>query len=159
MAQTISDIKSAYPLPAYNYRVTVLSGGDSPVVSFAEISGLQLNYEPVTYKHGLSFLMGAKIIPGMKQPIKLTLKRGVVKSRDFLHSWLHKTYTEPFYTAKKRDIVIDLCDENGDSVVRWTVQGAMPTQLDAPAFNADGNEVAIESMELVAHGLKVDYDP
>ncbi len=155
MPQNKQDIKSNYPLPSYNYRVTV----ESDVISFAEVSGLSVEYEPVTYKHGLSFVLGTKIIPGMRQPIQLTLKRGIVQSRDFLHSWIHSAYTDPFFTGTKRDIVIDLCDEAGVPVVRWTVQGALPTKLEAPAFDANSNEVAIETMELVAHGLKVDYHP
>ncbi len=155
MAQDKRDIRSKYPLPSYNYRVTV----ESVVISFAEVSGLSLEYEPVTYKHGLSFVLGDKIIPGMRQPVRLTMRRGVVQSRDFLHRWIHSAYTDPFFTGTKRDIVIDLCDEAGVPVVRWTVQGALPTKLEAPAFDANSNEVAIETMELIAHGLKVDYSP
>src|SRR6476469_1835253 len=75
MAVTKDDIKARYPLPIYNYRVTL----GSLSLGVSEISGLNIEYEPVTYKHGLSFVMGAKIIPGMRQPVKLTMKRGIVK--------------------------------------------------------------------------------
>ena len=78
-----TQIKATYPLPAYNYRVTILQDGASLVLSFAEVSGLSMEYEPVTYKHGLSFVMGVKIIPGMRQQTKLTLKRGVSKGSDY----------------------------------------------------------------------------
>ena len=61
MALSKGEIKASYPLPAYNYRVTV----ESDEVSFSEISGLNVEYEPVTYKHGFSFVLGDKIIPGM----------------------------------------------------------------------------------------------
>lgn len=159
MAEDKADIKSTYPLPAYNYRVTIQTDGESKVISFAEVSGLGIAYEAVTYKHGLSFLMGHKIIPGMRQPIKLSLKKGLVKDKDFLQTWIDKTYTDPFYTKSKRNIVIDLCDENGDAVIRWKVQRAMPTKLDAPTFDANSNEVAIQTMDFIAHGLEVDYNP
>jgi hypothetical protein len=118
MALEKRDIKSTYPLPSYNYRVTILHEAEAVVISCAEVSGLSLDYEPVTYKHGLSFLMGVHIIPGMPQPIRLTLRKGVV---------------------------------------RWTVQGALPIKLEAPTFDANSNDVAIETLELVAHGLQVDY--
>jgi phage tail-like protein len=136
----------------------VLKEAESIVIAFAEVSGLSREYEPVTYKHGLSFLMGDKIIPGMRQPIRLTLKRGVVRKHDFLHSWISGVYSDPFFMSAKRDILIDLCDEAGVPVVRWVVQGALPVKLDAPAFDANSNEVAIETMELVAHGLQVNYN-
>jgi phage tail-like protein len=147
-------IKASYPLPVYNYRVTV----GATTLGFSEVSGLSVDYEPVTYKHGLSFVMGVKIIPGMRQPIRLTLKKGVVKANDFLTSWFQNAYINPFNNAK-RDILIDLCDESGQAVVRWKVQGALPIKLDAPTFDADSNEVAIESLELVAHDIQVDYRP
>jgi phage tail-like protein len=159
MAQDKDQIKSTYPLPAYNYRVTILKDGESLVLGFAEVSGLSVEYEAVTYKHGLSFVMGAKIIPGMRQPIRLTMKRGVVQHGDFLYSWINSVYTDPFFTSAKRDILIDLCDEKGAAVVRWNVQGALPVKLDAPTFDANTNEVAIETMEFVVHGVTVNYNP
>jgi phage tail-like protein len=159
MAQDQAYIKSTYPLPAYNYRVTILRGGESIVISFAEVAGLNIQYEPVTYKHGMSFVMGSKIIPGMQQPLRLTMKRGVVQQNDFLYSWIHGAHSNPFFSSAKRDIVIDLCDEAGAPVIRWTVQSALPIKLDAPTFDANTNEVAIETIEFVANGLQVDYNP
>ena len=122
MAEDKEHIRSAYPLPVYNYRVTVFKGGDSVVASFAEVSGLNVEYQHVTYKHGLSFLTGSTIIPGMRQETKLTLKRGIVKDRVFLQEWMKKTYSDPFYVYAKRDIVIDLCDEAAVPVRRMLAE-------------------------------------
>ena len=152
-------IKANYPLPVYNYRVTILEDGEALVIGFSEVSGLNVEYEPVTYKHGLSFAMGSKIIPGARQPIRITLKRGMVKSNDLLQSWLQDTYSSPGYAGAKRDVLIDLCDEAGEPLIRWTVLGALPVKMDGPTFDATSNDVAIENMELVAHGLQVEYDP
>jgi len=144
------------PLPAYNYRVTI---GDKSY-GFSEVSGLSLAYEPVTYKHGLSFLTGEKIIPGMRQAVKLILKRGITQGEAglFLADWLEATYANP-YVNHKRDILIDLCDEKGLPAVRWKVARALPVKLDAPTFTAIANEVAIESLELIAHEIKIEYNP
>jgi phage tail-like protein len=147
-------IKASYPLPVYNYRVTV---GDS-AMGFSEVSGLNMEYEAVTYKHGLSFTMGANIIPGARQPIRVTMKRGIVKGNDFLSGWVREAYANPSASAKK-DILVDLCDEEGKPVVRWKVRGALPVKLNGPAFDARSNEVAIETLELVAHEIQVDYHP
>ncbi len=155
MALSADSIKDTYPLPIYNYRVEI----EGATVAFAEVSGLSVGYEAVTYKHGFSFVMGNKIIPGMRQPINLSLKRGIIKGRDFLPKWLTNTYGDPFYTQAKRDIRIDLCDQDGQAVMRWKVQNALPTKLDAPTFDANSNEIAIESLDLIAHGLQIDYNP
>ena len=50
----------------------------------------------------------------------------------------------------KRDIVVHLLDETGSTVVSWKVIDAFPTKLTAPSFDASSNEVAIESMDLMA---------
>ena len=42
--------KASYPLPAYNFRVTV----DAQAASFTEVSGLTVEYETATYRHGFS---------------------------------------------------------------------------------------------------------
>jgi phage tail-like protein len=159
MAVDKSFIKTTYPLPSYNYRVTVLKDGESLVIGFSEVSGLQVEYEPVSYFHGLSFKLGGKIIPGKRQQLRITLKRGIVKGNDFLQSWISGVYTDPFFATAKRDILIDLCDETGTAVVRWTVTGALPVKLEASNFAADSNDVAIETLELVAHRLTVNYNP
>lgn len=159
MAQTKDYIKSTYPLPSYNYRVTILGEGGPIVIGFSEVAGLSIQYEPVTYKHGLSFISEPIIIPGMRQPLRLTLKKGLVKNNDFLQKWIDKSHTDPVASGTRRDIVIDLCDETGLVVIRWTVKEALPVKLEAPTLTASSNEVAIASMELIAHDLKVDYNP
>lgn len=159
MALGKTDIKSSYPLPAYNYRVTVLGDGNLNVIGFSEVSGLSVECQPVTYRHGLSFATGVNIISGMRQTIRLTLKKGLMKNGDFLQQWLTESYTSPFSVTAKRDVVIDLCDEAGLPVIRWKVIGALPVKLDAPTFSANSNEIAITSMELIAVDLKVDYQP
>ena len=46
MALSKDDIKNAYPLPVYNYKVEI--GSDT--VAFSEVSGLNVSYETTTYK-------------------------------------------------------------------------------------------------------------
>lgn len=159
MALSKEDVKSTYPLPVYNYRVTILDNSVANVLGFSEVSGLSVAYEPVTYKHGLSFLTGVQIMPGMRQPIKLTLKKGLTLNGGFLQNWLNSCYAQPWLITSRRDIIIDLCDEKGLPVIRWKVKQALPTKLDAPAFTANSNEVAIIGMELIAADLEADYHP
>ncbi|MBL3655543.1 phage tail protein [Fulvivirga sediminis] len=140
---TISD---DYPIPVYSYRVTI---DGSQTMSFSEVSGLEIDYDYVDYRHGLGFLMGINLIRGQAKPVKVNLKRGVTKHREYLTTWLDK--------GDKRDVLIELCDEDGTGMVSWQVSRALPFKLDAPAFNADSNSVAIESMELVAHGLTIKH--
>lgn len=165
MPDSKSDIRSNYPLPAFSYRVTV--GG--VVMSFSQVSGLTVQYEPVTYKHGLSYWSGAMILPGMRQPINITMQRGIINGRDEMGAWFKAANSDTSVAnlfdadKNKRDIIVDLVRfEDSDTlmpVVRWTILKALPVKMDAPSFDATSNDVAIESIEFIAHGLQVDYNP
>lgn len=145
MALTKPEIKTKYPLPVYNYKVTL---GDT-TVAFSEVSGLQMQRELITYRQGFSFLAGPHLIRGLTPTVTVTMKRGVSQERRELYEWMR--------TGDTKDIVIDLCDEGGIAVVRWRVIRALPIKLDAPSFTAGSNEIAIESMELTAQEVQLDY--
>ena len=87
--------------------------------------------------------------PAQIQPVNITLKKGLirVKSIALLYSWIKSTATN---VIQKKDVVVRLCDETGTPVVSWTVSNAFPTKLDAPSFDANSNDAAIETMELRA---------
>jgi len=93
-------------------------------------------------------------MPGLGTAVNLTLQKGVVRADSYLLTWIN---TVNLNTVEKRDIKIDLLDEKEQPVVSWTVTKAFPIKLDAPSFNANSNEVAIESLELMANDLKVEY--
>jgi len=157
MTDSKEKITKAYPLPAYNYQVTIMDGDTPMTIGFSEVGGLVIEYEPVTYRDGFSFLFGSAIIPGKGKPIRLSLKKGLTKKGDYLQKWLEKSYQDPFSNGAKRNVKIDLCDEKGIPVISWTALAAMPVKLDVPAFVASSNEVAIASLELVAAKLKVEF--
>ena len=145
-----STIKNTYPLPIYNYRVTI----GTTIVSFSEVTGLALRYESITYRHGLSWREGAEFMPGMKQPLQITLKKGLMKNGAFLNQWINTIRQNK---VDKHDVRVELCDETGTPVITWQILKAFPLRLDAPSFNASANEVAIESLELMAGDVIVIY--
>jgi phage tail-like protein len=152
MATTVDDIKNNYPLPAFHYRVDI--DGMDPV-GFSEISGLSITREAITYKDGLSCIQGAKHMPGIVSDLKFTMKKGIIKGDSKLYNWVNSIRLT---TVEKKNITISLMDEKGEApVVIWKVTNAFPTKLDAPGFNAKTNDVAIESLELMADDLKVEY--
>ena len=152
MATTVDDIKNNYPLPAFNYRVEV--DGMDPV-GFTEVTGLNIARETITYKDGLSCIQGAKHMPGQTSDLKFTMKKGIVKGNSKLYEWINSVRVS---TVEKKNITISLMDEKGEApVVTWKVINAFPVKLDAPAFNAKTNDVAIESLDLMADDLKLEY--
>jgi phage tail-like protein len=158
MAVSSKTIKTDYPLPVYNYRVDI--GEDT--IGFSEVSGLSIEYERQVYKESSTEAgkPGPKIFifPGQPTVTTLTMKKGLVppKSKAAFYDWIKGLTTNQI---DKKDILISLCDETGKAVVTWTVQNAFPTKLDVPSFDANSNDVAIETLELSADGLTIDYQP
>ena len=155
MATQKEDIKTAYPLPVYNYRVEI--GSDA--VSFSEVSGLSIEYQTTTYKESPteSGSPGPRVMhmPTQGTAANITLKKGLVvgTSVSVLYDWIASTQTNQI---EKKDIFIRLCDEEGSPLVSWSVLDAFPTKLEAPTFGADSNDVAVESMELMASSISIE---
>ncbi len=155
MALSKDEIKTAYPLPVYNYKVEI----DGDFVAFSEVSGLSMSVETATYKESPteSGSPGPRVMhmPMQATPANVTLNKGVVRgvSVPVLYDWIASTQVNQ---VDKKDIVVRLCDEAGDAVVSWKVLNAFPTKLDAPSFTADSNDVAIESMELMADRIQME---
>lgn len=156
MAVTTDTIKSTYPLPVYNYRVEIAG----VAIAFSEVSGLSLGFETSTYKESQTAnnLAGPKFfhMPAQLNPVSVTLKKGVVRggvSLGPLYNWINATVINQI---DKRDIYIRLLDETGAPVISWQVINAFPTRLDAPNFDANSNDVAIETMELMADRIAIE---
>ena len=164
MAVSVKDIAENYPLPSYNYMVSIghsiplLAGVALTVgeewVAFSEISGLDVEYDTLTYKHGLSYAEGPVHVRTRRKPANFTLKRGIVRGRNRLTEWI-TTINLPIFM--KKNILIVLCDENGNPVVSWRVLNAFPIKLEAPQFVASENDVAIESLTVMADYVKLEY--
>jgi phage tail-like protein len=155
MAQSKPEIRADYPLPVYNYRVEI----GAEAVAFSEVSGLSIGYETTTYKESptASGAAGPRTMhmPAQATPPKLTLKKGIVRgvSVRTLYGWIKTTQTNEI---DKRDVFIRLCDEKGDAVISWKLGNAFPVKLDAPSFDAKSNDVAIETMELMADYVAIE---
>jgi len=146
MAHSIAAQAAAYPLAAYNFRVTV----GSVAMGFAEVTGLTRQYETLTYRHGLSFWEGEDITKFRHDKyVQITLKKGVVAGATALYEWLDSVDRKP--------LSVSLCDERGEAVVTWQIKKALIVKLDAPALQASSNESAIETLTLMATGISVEH--
>ncbi len=156
MPYSVKDIKEVYPLPVYNYRVEISNGATTETIAFSNVSGLSLSFETHTYKESpddsnKGDFAGPIVrrMPAQRADVKITLKKGLVRTKSIkaLYGWINSVQVNQ---VEKKDITVRLLDEAGAPVVSWKVINAFPTKLDAPAFDATSNDVAIESMELTA---------
>jgi phage tail-like protein len=91
-------------------------------------------------------------MPGMRKFSNITLKRGTFKSDNEFYDWYN---TVKLNTIERRDVTIALLNEEHEPVVVWKVKNAWPTKITSTDLKADGNEAAIETMELAHEGLTI----
>lgn len=139
---------TTYPLVKFHFQVEW--GGTK--IGFTEVSGLDVESEVVEYRDGASREYSKLKMPGMQKYSNITLKRGTFKSDNEYFNWWNAVQLN---TIERRDITISLLNEEHEPVVTWKVKNAWPTKVQSTDLKADGNEVAIESMELVHEGLSI----
>jgi len=139
-----------YPLPKFHFSVD----WRGKRIGFTEASGLDAETELIEYRDGASREYSKLKMPGMQKYSNVTLKRGTfVADNDFFNWW--KT-TRTLGTPERRDITISLLNENHTPVFVWKIKNAFPTKVQATDLKADGNEVAIETLELAHEGIEME---
>ena len=137
-----------HPLPKYYFEVSW--GGSS--TSFAEVSGLSIANEVIEYREGNSKENNTTKFPGLRKYSNIILKRGIVKDDFELYHWMKNINNDK---VERRNIVISLLNENSEPIRVWKIYNAWPCKLETPDLKATGNEVAMETIELVHEGLEI----
>jgi phage tail-like protein len=70
---------------------------------------------------------------------------------DELYAW-HRSAVTGNIQRKNGSIV--LLDRQGQEKIRWNFVNAWPSKWDGPDFNAEGNDIAIETLELAHEGIE-----
>jgi phage tail-like protein len=139
---------TAYPLVKFHFQVE----WSGTKIGFTEVSGLDVESEVVEYRDGASPEYSKIKIPGMQKYSNITLKRGTFATDNEFFNWWN---TVKLNTIERRDITISLLNEEHEPVITWKVKNAWPAKVQSTDLKADGNEVAIESMEIVHEGLTI----
>ena len=58
-------------------------------------------------------------------------------------------------TVQPQTVIIKLLDETGNAVVMWTLNNARPVKISGADLKSDGNEVAVDTIEIVHEGLTI----
>lgn len=137
-----------YPLPKFHFQVE-WSGAR---IGFTEISGLDVETEVIEYRDGALLEYTKMKIPGMQKYSNVTMKRGVFKSDNEYFNWWN---TVSLNTIQRRDVTVSLLNEAHEPVMVWKIKNAWPTKIASTDLKSDGNEIAIESIELAHDGLSI----
>ena len=134
------------PFRGFNFRVEV---DGITRAGFREASGLDSSQDPVEYREGVDKLTARKL-PGLNKYSNISLKWGVTDDKE-LWDWRKKSMDG---TVERKNGSIVLCNEAGEEKVRWNFLEGWPTKWTGPSFNATGNEVAIETLEIAHEGVE-----
>ncbi|MCG9968453.1 phage tail protein [Pelotomaculum terephthalicicum JT] len=133
------------PYRGFRYRVEIEGIQQA---GFSEVSGFSTSVDIIEYREGNENTTPRKL-PGLTKYGNITLKWGVTDSVD-MYKWIENAVNG---TIERKSVTIIAIDEAGTDVATWQIIEAWPTKYTAPNFNAKGNEVAIESLELAHEGL------
>ena len=150
------------PIPIPKFRFSVEFDTDSGTVKagFTEVSGLDKETEIIEYREGADDSKYKRVILGMNKANRVTCKRGVFNNDTKLqfYEWWKKTGNKQTTEAAQKSVIIKLLDEVGDPVITWSLNKAIAVKMQSTDLKSDGNEIAIESIELVHEGLTIQED-
>ena len=134
------------PLRNCRYRVEIDGIAET---NPSEISGIEAAIERIEYREGADILQ-VRQLGGLPKYGPLILRYGLTQSKE-LYDWFKSGIDGK---VDPRNISIVALDMQGNDVARWNLINAWPAKYEAPGFNGRGNDVALETFEIVYEGLE-----
>lgn len=140
------------PFRGFNFRVQFIG---LTVASFSEVSGLMADGDTADYREGTDPVNTVRKLTGLRKYTTINFKRGYTHD-DLLWKW----YARIANGADERyHGSVILMNEAHKDVMRWNFENAFVNKMEGPGLKASGNEVAIETLDLVHEGLMLELEP
>lgn len=144
-----------FSLPvAFYFKVNIDGASDADDAAFREVGGLEAEIEVETVVEGGE----NRFVHRLPKPVKhqnLVLKRGIASDQGALAKWCKSVLENDFSAAiVPKNIVVSLCDEDGDPLRSWSIGNAYPVKWSVSGFDAMKNEIAMETIELAFNTMK-----
>lgn len=139
---------ATYPLSKFHFSVE----GVGERIGFTEVTGLDIQVEPIEYREGSSREYSKIKMPGMPKYSNITLKRGTIAQDSEFYRWIREIALND---VPRRDLTIKLLNEEHQPVMSWKAINCFPIKVQASDLKSDGNEVAIETIEVAHEGLSL----
>ena len=137
-----------WPLPKFYFSVDIDDLTDLP---FLEVSGLEIEADNISYRHGNDPSWGTIQMPGIKKSGNLILKKGVFAKDDIYQSLISKIALN---TYKRMTIVIRLLDETTQPRMTWQIKNAFPLKYTSTDMNSESSVSSIETFEFSHQGIE-----
>lgn len=139
-----------WPMPKFYFVVNW--GQQQTNISFQEVSGLDTETQVIEYRDSNSSVYSTVKMPGIAKFGNVTMKRGIFANDNTFWKWYSQIKLN---TIKRQTVTIILKDQNQKAVVTWSLKNAWPTKISATDLKSDGNEVAIDTIEIAHEGLTI----
>jgi phage tail-like protein len=150
-----------YPPVGFHFDVRILDAYDAVGMatgalgatasvdgSFQEVSGISTEIKTKELYEGGENRFAYKL-PEAISYSPLQLKRGLVSSLSALGEWCTETFENGFdQPIVTKPVMVSLLDESNLPLMSWVFLGAYPTKWSVSTFNAQNNEIVVESLEL-----------
>ncbi len=136
------------PLTNFRYRLEI---DGLTIAGFSEVSIAETAVDVIDYREGTDPTHVRKL-SGLTKYGNITLKRGMTTSLE-LYEW-HRQVVNGLVGTARKNIAIVVADETGSDKARFVVTDAWPTKYSPSDLDAKGNEVLIETLELVNEGIE-----
>jgi phage tail-like protein len=135
-----------WPLPSFYFSAQLGPGLTS---QFQEVNGME--EEAPVYRHETVPSPTPARTPAVSQG-NVTLRKGIFVNDTKFWTWYNEIKMN---IVARRTITISLLDEAGKPKTTWTLNNAFPTKINTPDLKTEGNEVAVESLEIAYETLVV----
>jgi phage tail-like protein len=156
----MSDENGLFPLQVFNFQVDFKEdslgdrGGSGDVTlcsgAFSDCTGLEATMEPKVIKEG-GRNYGAAQRSGQVTFATVILKRGMTTTRH-LWRWFELVTRKGGYSYRLAAF-IRMYNQEGELVLTWKLDKAMPIKFKTADLNAKGTEVGVEELHLAHEGL------
>lgn len=146
------------PYKSFKFEVTISGNMVFAKAGFQKVSGLKMATDVTEYREGGDNNTVSKI-PGLTKFDPITLERGMSEDTD-MWDWAIKLFSidgdvgvseSPQYRA---NMEIALKDRNGKVVRKWQLVNCWVSKYETGDFDAMGNNVMIEKIEVQNEGFK-----
>ena len=91
-------------------------------------------------------------MPGLQKFNNVTMKRGVFVGNNDFYNWFAKIKAN---TITRTTITVKLLNQDNKPTMTWLLNNAWPTKITSTDMKSDGNEPAIETLEIAFENLVI----
>jgi phage tail-like protein len=139
--------ENSSPIPKFSFLVDF--GTEMKGIIFQEVSGMEVENQVIEYRNSNSAIVSTIEMHSISKYGTVTMKKGVFTNNSNFWKWYAQISMN---TIARTTVLIKLLDENGNITMQWQLNNAWPTKITSADLTSDGNEIAINMIE-IAHEM------